>query len=434
MKNVIIVGAGFGGLKLAKLLNNNLNYKVTLIDRFNFHQFQPLLYQVATGGLDASNISFPLRKIFQKSINVQIVLASLQRVESDKKRIVTDAGSFTYDYLVIATGCSTNFYENSQLEEYAFPMKSTLEALTIRNTIVGNLELATRITNTEERERLLNIVIVGGGPTGVELSGTLAEMKRNILPKDFPELDFDRMNIYLIEGSKSTLPAMSQKSQIRSEKYLSELGVTICKHVTVTEYNGQRVVLSDNTEIQSEFVIWAAGIIGNSPSGFNKELLTKSNRIKVNRFNKVYGLDDVFAIGDIAYMESPNYPNGQPQVCNVAIKQANRLAYNFKQWDKATGKEKEFEYNDPGTMATIGRNRAVVDNFPITGAFFSGFFAWVSWMGFHLLQLIGVKNRIQVFINWTYQYFTYDQSLRLLFKESTNPRKKRKARELNDAV
>jgi NADH dehydrogenase len=427
MKHVIIVGAGFAGLKLAKKLNNNPAYKITLIDRYNFHQFQPLFYQVATAGLDASNISFPLRKIFQKSANVNVVMATLEEVLPGEKQIVTDAGTFTYDYLVLATGCATNFFGDEQLKSYAYPMKSTVEALNIRHCIVENLELASRTTNKEDRQRLLNIVIVGAGPTGVELSGTLAEMKKSILPKDFPELDFRQMNIYLLEGGTNTLPTMSTDSQNKSRHYLKQLGVRVLTETVVLNYDGEKVQLNNGEVINTAFVIWAAGITANTPDGIPVEIRARGNRIKVDRYNKVFGLKDIFARGDVSYMESPNYPNGQPQVCNVALKHATLLAYNFKQWITSSGKEKEFEYKDPGTMATIGRNRAVVDNFPFKGMHFAGFAAWISWMGFHLLQLIGVKNKMQVFINWVYQYFTYDQNLRLIFKNSYQPKRRKKA-------
>lgn len=255
MKHVVIVGAGFGGLNLAKKLNNNPFFKVTLIDRFNFHQFQPLFYQVATAGLDASNISFPLRKVFQNSSNVQVVMATLKEVKPRERRIETDAGSFSYDYLVMATGCSTNFFGDEQLETYAYPMKSTVEALNIRHSIVENLELAARAATEEERQRLLNIVIVGAGPTGVELSGTLAEMKKNILPKDFPELDFNNMNIYLLEGGKDTLPAMSPRSRIKSNHYLKALGVQVYTETVVSSYDGEKVQLNNGRAIDTAFVI-----------------------------------------------------------------------------------------------------------------------------------------------------------------------------------
>lgn len=429
MKHVVIVGAGFAGLKLARKLNNNGAYKVTLIDRFNFHQFQPLFYQVATAGLDASNISFPLRKIFQNSANVHVVMATVEEVLPEQKTIITDAGSYSYDYLVLATGCSTNFFGNEQLKTFAYPMKSTVDALNIRHSVVENLELASRTTDIAERQRLLNIVIVGAGATGVELSGTLAEMKRNILPKDFPELDFKKMNIYLLEGGKDTLPTMSSISQNKSKKYLKDLGVKVLTETVASNYDGDKVQLASGCVINTAFVIWAAGVTANTPEGIPAEIRARGNRIIVDRYNKVIGLKDIFAIGDVAYMESPKYPQGQPQVCNVALKHASHLAYNLEQWQKGSGKEKEFEYKDPGTMATIGRNRAVVDNFPFKGVHFAGFFAWILWMGFHLLQLIGVKNKMQVFINWVYQYFTYDQSLRLIFKNSYQPKRRKKLAE-----
>jgi NADH dehydrogenase len=432
MKHIIIVGAGFGGLTLARKLNNQPHFQVTLIDRFNFHQFQPLFYQVATAGLDASNISFPLRKVFQNSTNVRLVMASLERIEPSKKEILTDAGSFTYDYLVLATGCSTNFFGHEHLKKFTYPMKSTVEALNIRHSLVENLERAARSNDEKERERLLNVVIVGAGPTGVELSGTLAEMKKHILPKDFPELDFNQMNIYLLEGGPDTLPSMSPKSQKQSRKYLRELGVITRTNTIVTDYDGERVFLHDGSVIDTEFVIWAAGVKGNAPEGLVAKSKVKGARIHVDRYNKVKGMDDVFAIGDIAYMKSPNYPDGQPQVCNVAIKHAKLLAYNLEQWRTGSGKTKTFEYTDPGTMATIGRNRAVVDNFPFKGVHFGGILAWLSWMAFHLLQLIGVKNKTQVFINWVYQYLTYDQSLRLLFKNSYRPHRKEVRHELQE--
>jgi NADH dehydrogenase len=288
------------------------------------------------------------------------------------------------------------------------------------------MELAARTKDADEKEKLLNIVIVGAGPTGVELSGTFAEMKKNILPKDFPELDFSGMSIYLLEGGPDTLPTMSEKSRTKSMEYLKQLGVRVYTKAIVTNYDGENIYLNAGKKIKTAFVIWAAGIIGNIPQGIPVETRAKGNRIRVDRYNRIQEYNDIFVIGDVAYMQSPNYPNGQPQVCNVAIKHAEVLAYNLEQWRTGSGKEKEFEYKDPGTMATIGRNRAVVDNFPFRGFHFAGFMAWISWMGFHLLQLIGVKNRIQVFVNWIYQYFTYDQNLRLIFKNSYQPKRKKK--------
>ncbi|TCJ13150.1 NAD(P)/FAD-dependent oxidoreductase [Flaviaesturariibacter flavus] len=430
MKHVIIIGAGFGGLRLARRLQQHPDFRITLVDKLNHHQFQPLFYQVATAGLDPSNISFPLRKVFRKSSRVQVLLASLQEVLAEENRIITDAGMLRYDYLVLATGCRTNFFGNRSLERYAYPMKSTVEALNIRHAIIENLELATQTPDAGERQRLLNIIIAGAGPTGVELSGTLAEMKARILPKDFPELDFSQMNIYLLEGSDKTLGAMSARSSTRSRQYLETLGVTVRTNTRVTDYDGDEVTLDDGGRLPAALLIWAAGIEGNIPAGIPQCAITRSRRIRTDRQHRVPGFDNLFAIGDLAYMESPNYPNGAPQVCAVAIRHADSLAQNFIERQRIGGKPKDFEYTEPGTMATVGRNKAVVDHFPFRNAHFGGFAAWVAWMGFHLLQLIGVKNKVQVFVNWVFHYFTYDQSLRLLFKGTYRPRRRRAAKEL----
>jgi len=399
MKHIVIIGAGFGGLRLARKLRKHPQFRITLIDRLNHHQFQPLFYQVATAGLDPSNISFPLRKVFRGSGNVQVLLSALQEVRPEENCILTDAGILHYDYLVLATGCRTNFFGNRNIERYAYPMKSTAEALNIRHAIIENLELATQTKDDEERQRLMNIVIAGAGPTGVELSGTLAEMKQRILPKDFPELDFRRMQVCLLEGSPDTLGTMSRQSRRQGRRYLEQLGVQVHTETRVTDYDGRTVSLHDGTSIPSALLIWAAGIEGNVPKGIPAHALTAGRRVRTDRFHRLPGFDNLFAIGDLAYMESPNYPQGQPQVCAVAIRHADNLAFNLGQWNKRSGAPKIFEYREPGTMATIGRNKAVVDHFPYTGAHFGGFAAWVSWMGFHLLQLIGVKNRLQVFIN-----------------------------------
>ncbi|GAA4341343.1 NAD(P)/FAD-dependent oxidoreductase [Flaviaesturariibacter amylovorans] len=433
MKHLVIVGAGFGGLRLARRLQNDPRFRVTLVDRFNHHQFQPLFYQVATAGLDPSNISFPLRKVFRRARNVQVLLAHVQEVQPAQNRLLTDAGALTYDYLVLATGCSTSFYGRPDLEQYAYPMKSTVEALNIRHALIENLELATQTTDPEERQRLLNIVIAGAGPTGVELSGTLAEMKERILPRDFPELDFSLMNIHLLEGSAHTLNAMSPKSRAQSRRYLEGLGVQVATETFVTGYDGNEVQLDDGRRVPAALLVWAAGIQGNVPAGIPDLVLTRGRRIRVDRHNRVPGFDNLFAIGDLAYMETPAYPNGQPQVCNVALKHADNLVHNLGQWSRPDGRPRAFEYKDPGTMATVGRNKAVVDDFPLKGAHFGGFAAWLAWMGFHLLQLVGVKNKLQVFVNWVFHYFAHDQSLRLLFKGTYRPRRK-PARDLRSVI
>jgi NADH:ubiquinone reductase (H+-translocating) len=419
---IVIAGAGFGGLKLARKLSNRAGFEVVLIDRFNYHQFQPLFYQVATAGLDASNISFPLRKVFQKSKNVKIRLAEIKEVRPSENIIITDQERISYDALVLATGADTNFFGNASLAEHAFPMKSTVEALQIRHRLLQMFENAHTITDQASLQRLMNIVVVGGGPTGVEVSGALAEMKKYVLPKDFPELDFSNMNIYLLEGTGKTLAAMSEKSSLQSRKYLERLGVTVMTDTIVKNYDGNLVQLQDGTHLTAATVIWAAGIKGNVPAGIDASLIAKGNRIKTDRHCLVQGHSNIYAIGDLAYMETAKYPHGHPQVAPVAMQHAEMLAHNFKIMEQKSNPERmyEFEYRDKGSMATVGRNLAVVD-VPKPKLHFGGFFAWMVWMGLHLMLILGVKNRFFVFSNWLYNYFTYDQNLRLIFKEFNKP-------------
>jgi NADH dehydrogenase len=416
---VVIVGAGFGGLRLARKLNNKPGFEIILIDRFNYHQFQPLFYQVATAGLDASNISFPLRKVFQRSKNVKIRLAELKQVLPEQHKIITDAEEISYDALVLATGADTNFFGNEKIANNAFPMKSTVEALQLRYRLLLNFEKALTTTDEEELQRLMNIVVVGGGPTGVEVAGALAEMKKFVLPKDYPELDFSRMNIWLLEAAGRTLAAMSDKSSKQSQKYLERLGVKVLTKTLLKEYNGENINLSDGKQIASATVIWAAGIKGNIPGGIDKNFIARGNRIKVDRLCRAGSYNyNIYAIGDLAYMETPKYPNGHPQVAPVAMQQADLLAYNFKMIERKSRGDMlyEFEYKDKGSMATVGRNLAVVD-IPKPRLHFGGFFAWFIWMSLHLMLILGVKNRFFVFCNWLYNYITYDQNLRLIFKE-----------------
>jgi NADH:ubiquinone reductase (H+-translocating) len=413
---VVIIGGGFGGLKLARTLNNRAGIEITLIDRFNYHQFQPLFYQVATAGLDASNVSFPLRKVFQKSSNIRYRMAEIWQIRPFENKIITSIGEMAYDHLIIATGANTNFFGNNDLAEHAFPMKSTVEALQLRHRLIQNFEDALIAKTQEELQRLLTLVVVGGGPTGVEISGALAEMKNYVLPKDYPELDFTKMKIYLVEAGPETLGNMSEKSSLQSRSYLEKLGVDVLTNTLVDDYDGLSVKLNNGDSIESRTVIWAAGIKGNIPEGINAELVAHGNRIKTDRFNKVKGLDNIYAIGDVAYMETPLYPNGHPQVANVAIDQAGNLARNFVRLSKGDANWTEYEYKDKGSMATVGRHLAVVD-IPKPHLHFGGWFAWVIWMSLHLYLLVGLKNRIQVFVNWIYKYITYDQNLRLIFKE-----------------
>lgn len=415
---IVIVGAGFGGLRLARKLNNKPGFEVVLVDRFNYHQFQPLFYQVATAGLDASNISFPLRKVFQKSKNVRIRLAELKEVVPSQNKIITDQEEIHYDALVLATGADTNFFGNTQIAGNAFPMKSTVEALQLRYRLLQNFEKALTVTSETELQRLMNIVVVGGGPTGVEVSGALAEMKKYVLPKDYPELDFSKMNIYLLEGADKTLGTMSEKSSLQSQKYLERLGVKVMTNAFVKEYDGTSVFLNKGEQINTATMIWAAGIKGNIPNGVDKGLVAKGNRITTDRYCRINGYNNIYAIGDLAYMETSKYPNGYPQVAPVAMQQADLLAGNFKLIERKSNPDKQyaFEYRDKGSMATVGRNLAVVD-IPKPKLHFGGLMAWMIWMGLHLMLILGVKNRFFVFCNWLYNYLTYDQNLRLIFKE-----------------
>ncbi len=415
---LVIIGAGFGGLQLARKLRNKAGFDITLIDKVNHHQFQPLFYQVATAGLDASNISFPLRKIFHKSKNIKIRLGEVKQILAAENKLVTDFGDVYFDKLVIATGADTNFFNNTQIAAHALPMKSTIEALNLRYKILQNFEKATELQGSESIEGYLNVCIVGGGATGVELSGAIAEMKKFVLHKDFPELDFSKMNIYLFEGTAKTLEMMQPKSSDRSMKYLQKLGVTLKTNTKVISYNGDKLVTNFNEEIKTKLVIWAAGIKGNIPEGIDATLIARGNRIKVDRQCKVIDSASVYAIGDVAYMQTLGYANGHPQVAPVATQMADMLAKNLYREEMKSGAANflEFVYHDKGSMATVGRNLAVVD-LPKSKISLGGFIAWAIWMFLHLMLILGVKNRLFVFANWLYNYFTYDQSLRLIFKK-----------------
>jgi len=410
-KRIVVIGGGFAGLNLAQKLIKS-NYQVVLIDKNNYHQFQPLFYQVAMSGLEPSSIVFPLRKMFQKHKNAYIRVAEVTHVDAEKKVIETELGNLDYDYLVLAIGADTNFFGNQKIAERAIPMKSVSEALYLRNRILDDYEKALVTTDYEKRQGLIDIVIVGGGPTGVEVSGALAEMKEYILPKDYPELNCDEIEIHLLQSGDSLLKGMSENASKSALKYLQDLGVKVHLNSRVIDYDGEFAYVKGGEKIGTKKLIWTAGIIGNKMPGIPEEALCWGKRIRVNQLNEVEGLKDVFAIGDICYMEEEAFPKGHPQVAQVAIQQGVNLAKNFK--NQLKNKEwNKFKYNDLGSMATIGRNRAVVDlpNWKMNGAF-----AWFIWLFVHLFQLLGVRNRVIVFINWVWNYITYDQSLRLLIK------------------
>lgn len=411
MKKIVIIGAGFAGLRLAKKLSKRKLFEIWLIDKNNYHQFQPLFYQVATSGLEPSSISFPLRKVFQKKKNVFIRCATVTKINIEQKSIDTTAGTIHFDFLVIANGATTNYFNNDQITRNAFPMKSVSEALFIRNQILQNIELAL-IQPKDKQQEYLNVAIVGAGPTGVELSGALAELKKKILPKDYPELDFTKMTITLIEAAPRVLAAMSEVSSSKAKKYLEELGVNVLTSTSVLSYNGEEITLSNQTLIRTKNLIWAAGVIANQINGLLPEVRGRGNRIKVNRYSQIENFDNLFAIGDVSLMATEKYPNGHPQVATVANEQADQL---YKNLLKLNNNESliPFEYSDKGSMATIGRHLAVVE-LPILK--FQGLIAWLFWMFLHLMLILGVKNKLLVFINWLWKYITFDQSLRLIIK------------------
>lgn len=405
-EKIVIIGGGFAGLQLAKTLNNK-NKKIIVIDRMNHHMFQPLFYQVACGRIEPSNISFPFRKIFQRSRNTQYRMTEVQKILPEQNKIVTADGEFSYDKLIIATGCKTNFFGNEKMEQLAYGMKNTQEAISIRNHILLTFEKMI-IEKTRTDDGNWNIVIVGSGPTGVELAGAFAEMKKDILPRDYPNMNFDNLKIILISATDKPLNVMSQEAQNKSETYLKDLGVELMAGERVTDYNGDRVFLESGKEIPSNNVIWAAGVTGNVIPGLNPEIMVR-NRYKTDRYNRVEGYDNIFAIGDIAYMETPKYPQGHPQVANVAINQGKNLGKNLLK--KSPNQWQEYEYEDLGSMATIGKHRAVVD---LPKWKFQGIFAWYFWMFLHLMLILSVRNKLAIFFNWMWSYFNRDSSLRLI--------------------
>jgi NADH dehydrogenase len=411
LKRVVIVGAGFGGLKLARLLSGK-EFQVVLIDKYNYHQFQPLYYQVATSGLEPSAISFPLRKVFQGEKNTHIRITELKAINSNENYIETTIGKINYDFLIVATGTTTNFFGNQRVMENAMPMKSVGEALGIRNRILENYEVALATEDKDERQALMNIVVVGGGPTGVEVSGTLAEMKKHILPKDYPELDFSKMQISLVEMGSKLLSTMSEVASKKSLAYLKKLGVTVQLGISVKDYDGTNVILSNNTIVKSKTLIWAAGVTGTKIEGLPPEVIEKGNRIKVDKHNLVVGTKNIYAIGDIATMIDEKYPKGHPQLAQPAMQQAKNLANNLRNILKNKPLT-AFHYKDPGSLATVGRNLAIAD---LPYIKFQGFLAWIVWMFVHLMSIVGVKNRLIIFINWAWNYISYDQSLRLILR------------------
>jgi NADH dehydrogenase len=406
---VVIIGGGFGGLQLARSLSEKA-FQIVLIDKNNFHQFQPLFYQVATAGLEPSSIAFPLRKVFSKKQGIHIRMAEVTSIEPDKNCIQTSIGEIQYDHLIIATGADSNYFGNKEIQENSLPMKSIQEALQLRNTLFQCFEETLLTTNDEERSMYLNFVVVGGGPTGVEVAGTLAEMKRFILPKDFPEIDFSSMRIILLEGSPRVLNAMSEVSSKKAKEYLTKMGVEVQCDNVVTSYDGSIATLKNESSIATKTLIWAAGVKGNLIGGLSEKSYLSSGRFVVDEYNRIINCSNIYAIGDVACMQNELYPKGHPQMAQPAIQQGKTLAKNLLLQQQ--GKDMNaFKYKDLGSMATVGRNKAVVE---LPNAKFQGFFAWILWLVVHLKSILGVRNKFLVLLNWIWNYVTYNLSLRLI--------------------
>jgi NADH dehydrogenase len=409
---VVIIGGGFGGIALAKKLSKK-EVQVVLLDKHNYHNFQPLLYQVSTGGLEPDSIAYPIRKVLQGYPNFYFRLAQVKEVKTKAKQIKTNIGEIAYDYLVVATGSETNFFGNKALESKGMAMKTIPQSLNLRSLILENFEQALLTDDLHERDALMNFVIVGGGPTGVELAGALAEIKKGILPKDYPDLDTRRAQINLVQAGDRLLPAMSEVASRKAEKFLEELGVNVWKNIRVTDYDGKRITTNTNTVFDTETLVWAAGVKAVSLKGLDgANYLSRGNRLRVNEFHQVEGFEDIFAIGDVAQMETEAFPHGHPMMAQPAMQQGRNLGDNLVRL--VEGKPmKPFVYKDKGSMATVGRNKAVVD---LPKFKFQGVFAWFVWMFVHLYFLIGFRNRVVVFINWVYNYIRFDREARLIIR------------------
>ncbi|QYS90578.1 NAD(P)/FAD-dependent oxidoreductase [Flavobacterium covae] len=411
-KRVVIIGGGFAGIALAKKLRNK-NFQVVLIDKHNHHTFQPLLYQVATGGLEAGSIAYPIRKVIQGCTDFYFRLTNVREIDTNHQKVLSEIGDIHYDYLVIATGSKTNYFGNKEIEHNSMSMKTIPQSLNIRSLILENFEEAVLTKDEVERNALMNFVLVGGGPTGVELAGALAEMKKAIFQKDYPDLDIQKMQIHLIQSGDRILNTMTEKSSVASENFLKELGVKIWKNVRVTNYDGRTITTNTNLVLDAATVIWTAGVQGACIHGLPEESVVKGvKRIRVNEFNQVKGFENIFAIGDIASMENELYPQGHPMMAQPAIQQGDLLADNLLNLQQNKSM-KAFVYDDKGSMATIGRNLAVVD---LPKYHFNGVFAWFVWMFVHLFSLIGFKNKAVVFLNWVYNYIRFDREGRLIIR------------------
>lgn len=408
---VIIIGGGFGGIQIAKKLKDK-EVNVLMLDRHNYHTFQPLLYQVATGGLEPDSIAFPLRKVFQNQKNLTFRVADVGKIHPESNTISTNIGEFIYDYLIIATGSETNFFGQKEIEHYSMPMKTVPEALNLRSLILQNFEEAVMETDPLKKEALLNFVVVGAGPTGVETAGALSELKNHVLTSDYPELNMNNMNIYLVEGADRVLPPFSEEASYKAQEFLEKMGVKVLLKTMVDRYDGDAISFKNGDIILTKSVIWSAGVKGAIIPGLEKAEIARGGRIKTNDINLINGYENIFAIGDLAYMETTDFPNGHPGVAQVAIQQGQQLGANLIRLITHEP-TKPFNYFDKGSMATIGRNKAVVD---LKYWKFQGFFAWLTWMFIHLLFLVGFRNKLVTLMNWIFNYFSFDRGTRLIIR------------------
>jgi len=407
LPRVVVIGAGFAGLKFALKIDSK-RYQTVLIDKNNYHTFQPLMYQVASSGLEANSIIYPIRKAFKNKKHFHFRLTKVKSVNTDINEITTDIGVLKYDYLIIATGATTNFFGMKNIQKFGYTMKSLVESLNLRNVILKNFEKALNTSDLIERRRYMSFVIVGGGATGIELAGALAELKNNVLQHDYQDLDIRKMEIYVIEASDRILPGMSNNASNKSAKFLKDIGVIVLLNTSVKDYDGNTIITNKKT-LHSNTLIWSAGVMG-KPIANIDDTLTQNKRIKTDDYNRVIGYENIYSIGDVSCMETIKEGKGYPMLGSIAAQQGKHLAKNFNALGN-NKKMKPFKYNDKGTMATIGRHKAVVD-FPFLN--FSGAIAWYVWMFLHLLLLVGYRNMLVVFIDWSWRYFKYDNGLRLI--------------------
>lgn len=413
---IVIIGGGFAGIALAKKLSKQ-EVQVVLLDKHNYHTFQPLLYQVSTGGLEPDSIAYPIRKVLKDFPNFHFRLAEVNKIDAQENIVETNIGDLKFDYLVVASGSKTNYFGNSEIEKHSMSMKTVPQSLNLRSLILENFEEALLTSDLNERNALMNFVIVGGGPTGVELAGALAEIKKGILPKDYPDLDTRLAQINIIQSGNCILKGMSEKASAKAEDFLEKLGVNIWKNVRVTNYNGKTVTTNSDLTFETATVVWAAGVKGATIKGLDaEEFVSRGNRLLVNEFNQVKSHENIFAIGDIASLVSEEFPNGLPMMAQPAIQQGEQLGDNILKLIEEKPMQ-PFKYKDKGSMATIGRNKAVVD---LEKFKFQGVFAWYVWMFVHLFFLIGFRNRMVVFVNWVYNYVRFDREARLIIRPFKN--------------